>query len=88
MSPSSPYLPEQGLEVLDGGRLERLEAVALVDARDHVDDELTPPDVVREEVAHPARGLGGGHGFGYRLVGYRLAASRPPVFHASVSVVR
>src|SRR5690606_8300400 len=54
-------LAEQRLDVLDGGRLERLEPVALVDAADDADDVLPPTDVGRQEVAHPARGRRAGH---------------------------
>src|SRR5205823_3250806 len=50
-------LTKQRLDVLDGGRLERLEAVALVDALDDAEDVLAPADVLREEVAHAARRL-------------------------------
>ena len=49
-------LPGQRLDVLERRRLERLEAVALVDATHDVDDVLPPPDVLRQEVAHAARG--------------------------------
>ena len=55
-------LPHQRLDVLDGGRLERLEAVAPVHVGDHADHVLAPPDVLGEEVAHAARGLGLGCG--------------------------
>ena len=48
-------LAEQRLEVLDRRRLERLEAVALVDALDDADDVLAAPHVFRQEVAHAAR---------------------------------
>ena len=51
-------LPQQRLDVLDRGRLQRLEAVALVHVLDDADDVLAPPQVGREEVAHAARGLG------------------------------
>ena len=54
-------LAEQRLDVLDSRRLERLEAVALVDALDDVDDEGAAAEVGRQEVAHPARGLGRRH---------------------------
>jgi hypothetical protein len=36
--PSSPYLPEERLDVFDGRRFERLEAVVLVHALDDADD--------------------------------------------------
>ena len=51
-------LSQQRLEVLDRRRLDRLEPVALVDARHHGDHVLPAADVVGQEVAHPARGLG------------------------------
>ena len=51
-------LAQQRLEVLHRGRLDRLEAVALVDARHHRHHVLPAADVVGQEVAHPARGLG------------------------------
>src|SRR6185436_4975529 len=53
-------LAEERLEVLDRGRLERLEAVAFVDRSDGLDHEAPATDVAGQEVAHPARGLGGG----------------------------
>ena len=51
-------LAEQRLDVLDGRRFERLEAVALVDALDNADDVLAPAHVLRQEVAHAARRFG------------------------------
>jgi hypothetical protein len=48
-------LPHEGFEILDGRRLERLEAVALVDTLDDPDDVFAAPHVFREEVAHAAR---------------------------------
>ena len=53
-------LAEQRLDVLDGRRLERLEAVALVHRGDHIDDVLPATDVLRQEVAHASRGAGVG----------------------------
>ena len=53
-----PVLPHQRLDVLDGGRLERLEAVPLVDGLDDADDVFAPAHIVRQEIAHAARGLG------------------------------
>src|SRR5262249_48319134 len=47
-------LAEQRLDVLERRRLERLEAVALVDVADNVDHVLPPADVVRKKVAGPA----------------------------------
>src|SRR5262249_4918481 len=54
-------LAEQGLQVLDRWRLERLEAVAFVDTLDDADDVLPPPGVLGQEVAHPARWLRARH---------------------------
>ena len=54
LSPSSPYLPSQRLDVLDRRRLERLEAVALEDVADHADDVLAAADVFGQEIPHPA----------------------------------
>ena len=54
-------LPEQRLDVLDCGGLERLESVPLVDALDNRDDILAAPHVLRQEVAHAARRLGACH---------------------------
>src|SRR5204863_9670597 len=51
-------LAGQRLDVLECRRLERFEAVALVDAAHDVDHILTPPHVAGQEVAHPARRLG------------------------------
>ena len=51
-------LAEQRLDVLERRRLERLEPVALVDVADDADDVLAPADVVGQEVARAARGLG------------------------------
>ena len=48
-------LPGEGLDVLDRRRLERFEAVALVDLGDHRDHVLAAPDVSGQEVAHAAR---------------------------------
>jgi hypothetical protein len=50
-------LPHQRLYVLDRGRLQRLEAVALVHGLYDADDVLAPPHVRGEEVAHAARRL-------------------------------
>jgi hypothetical protein len=50
-------LSQQRIDVLDGGRLERLEPVAIVNIPDDADDIVAPPDVLRQEIAHPARGL-------------------------------
>ena len=50
-------LAQQRLEVLDGRRLDRLEPVALVDARHDAHHMLPAADVVGQEVAHPARGF-------------------------------
>src|SRR4051812_34916321 len=50
-------LPHQRLYVLDGGRLQRLEAVTLVNVLDDAYDVLAPPNVRREKVAHAARRL-------------------------------
>src|SRR6185503_11448246 len=44
-------LARQRLDVLERRRLERLEAVALVDPAHHADDVFPAPDVVGEEVA-------------------------------------
>ena len=44
-------LAEQRLDVLERRRLERLEAVALVDIAHHADHMFPAPDVVGEEVA-------------------------------------
>ena len=53
-------LAEERLEVLDCRGLERLEAEALVDRGNRLDHEAPAADVAGQEVAHPARGLGGG----------------------------
>ena len=63
-------LPHQRLEVLDRGRLQRLEAVALVHTLDDADDVLASPHVLREEVAHAARRFCAWH------IGARRACSR------------
>ena len=47
-------LAEQRLDVLDRRRLERLEAVTLVDATNHADHVGAAADVGREEVPHAA----------------------------------
>ena len=57
----------QRFDVLERGRLERLEAVALVHAAHHVDDVLTTAHVLGKEVAHAARGL--------RVRGHQLSAA-------------
>ena len=74
--PSSPYLPEQRLEVLDRRRLERLEPVALVDALDDADDVLAAPHVFRQEVAHAARRLSACH----RAACYSRGSVKPCCF--------
>ena len=58
-----PVLAEEGLDVFDGRCVERLEAVSLVDAFDDADDMLSPPDVLRQEVAHAARRFSALHQF-------------------------
>src|SRR5689334_6026552 len=47
-------LPQERVDVLGSGCLERLEAVALVDTLDDADDVFTPTHVFRKEVAHAA----------------------------------
>src|SRR5204863_10063823 len=47
-------LAQERLDVFDRGRLQRLEAVALVDIFNTADDVLAPPHVGGEEVAHAA----------------------------------
>src|SRR5258705_356182 len=44
-------LAEQRLDVLERGRFERLESVALVHFADHTNDVLPPPHVVGEKVS-------------------------------------
>src|SRR5687767_11306807 len=66
-------LAEQCLEILDRWRLEGLEAVALVDRGDRLDHEAPAADVAGQEVAHPARGLGGGFGHRYGSPGRSAA---------------
>ena len=51
-------LSRQRIEVFDGGRLERLEAVALVHTLDDSDHVFAATDVFRQEVAHAARWFG------------------------------
>ena len=55
--PSSPYLPEQRLDVLERRRLERLEPVALVHVAHDADDVLAAADIVGQKIARAARGL-------------------------------
>ena len=50
-------LAEQRLDVLERGRLERLEPVALVHLANDADHVLAATDVVGQEVARPAGGL-------------------------------
>ena len=53
-----PVLAEQGAQVLDGRRLERLEAERLVHRLHHRDHVASPRHVGGQEVAHAARRLG------------------------------
>jgi hypothetical protein len=50
-------LADQRFDVLERRRLERLEAVPLVDTADDPDDVFAPADVRRQEVARSARRL-------------------------------
>src|SRR5262249_57874434 len=77
---------EQRLDVLERRRLERLEAVVLVDLADDVDHVLPPADVVRKKVAGPARRLCTAR----HLVVYRSPRGRPerPALHVPVRSVR
>ena len=49
-------LPRQGLDVLEGRRLERLEPVVPVHVRHDADDVVAAPDIVGEKIAHATRG--------------------------------
>ena len=59
--PSSPYLPDERLDVLERGRLERLEAVPLVHLADDVDDVFAAAHVGGQKIAGTACGLSGCH---------------------------
>ena len=51
-------LAQQRREPLHRGRLQRLEAVGLVDALDDADDIVAPQHIERQEIAHAAERLG------------------------------
>ena len=57
--PSSPYLPEQRLDVLERRRLERLEAVALVHLAHDAHDILSSTDFVGQKIPVVPRSLAG-----------------------------
>src|SRR5207245_255644 len=68
-------LADQRFDVLERGRLQRLEAVALVHTTDDPEDMLAAADVVRQEVAGAARGFGSQ--VGTTRSGRRTSESRP-----------
>ena len=49
-------LPRQGLDVLERRRFERLEPVVPVHVLHDADDVVAAPDILREKIAHAARG--------------------------------
>ena len=54
--PLLAVLAGQRLDILERGRLERLESVALIHVLDDPDHVIAPPDVFREKVPHAAGG--------------------------------
>jgi hypothetical protein len=57
--PLVAVLAEQSIDVLERGRLERLEPVPLIDVPHDGDHEVPAADIVREKIARAARRLGG-----------------------------